>query len=372
MTTLRQTIHWFLHRLCLLLLIVILFVPLVSASGNLQPQGELPSALAEPPRMPSPPAGWSAGHIVSASASHCSLPYCDYLPVVQRPPDSPNDRQYSRDLYHSVYLASTPAVNWTGSYNPCNPGTTNAAFRAAILTRINYFREMAGIPKVVRMLDAYNQESQAAALIMSAEGDLSHDPPTNWPCWTQLGHDGAGSSNLYLGVYGPEAISGYIDDYGISSMGHRRWILYPQTQEMGTGDIPSSSSHWSSNSLHVFDDKNMWGPRPTVRDDFIAWPPPVYVPYQVVYAYWTFSYPSADFSSTTITVTKGGSSLAITKNAQENGYGENTLVWKINSVSGAWPKPTADTVYTVTLKNVMVNSVAHNFSYQVTIFDPGT
>ena len=38
-------------------------------------------------------------------------------------------------------------------------------------------------------------------------------------------------------------------------------ILYPQTQFMGTGDIPSRDGYPASNALWVFDN-NMWQPRP--------------------------------------------------------------------------------------------------------------
>jgi hypothetical protein len=45
---------------------------------------------------------------------------------------------------------------------------------------------------------ALDADAQAAALIMDANGALSHQPPPSWDCWTQSGYDGADNSNLYL------------------------------------------------------------------------------------------------------------------------------------------------------------------------------
>lgn len=90
---------------------------------------------------------------------------------------------------------------------------------------------MAGIPPLLGLDDTYSAKAQAATLMMSVNRKLSHSPDSSWTCYTANGREGAGSSNLYLGVFGPSAISGYIRDPGSGNyfVGHRRWILYPQT-----------------------------------------------------------------------------------------------------------------------------------------------
>jgi len=98
------------------------------------------------------------------------------------------------------------------------------------------------------------------------------------------------------------------------------------------------------------------------------------VPYPVVYARWTFSYAGADFTSATVSMSSGVTNLSVAKSSPQNGYGENTLVWipmGLND-SAPWPKPAADTVYHVTVNNVIISGTPHNFSYDVTIFDPAT
>ena len=240
-----------------------------------------------------------------------------------------------------------------------------------MLRRINYFRSMAGVPSLRSLSDAYNLKAQAAALMMSANRALSHSPPSTWICYTPEGAQGAGSSDLFLGVYGPAAVSGYMMDPGSgnTAAGHRRWILFPPTQQMGTGDIPPTGGYPASNALWVFD---TFSPRPATREAFVAWPPSGYVPYQVVFARWSFSYPNADFTAATVTMKSGGADVGLSQWPVVNGYGENTLVWTpAGAIGDSWPKPAQDTAYSVTVQNVLIGGQNRSFTVDVIVFDPG-
>ena len=74
----------------------------------------------------------------------------------------------------------------------CDAGTTSAAFRDSVLLRLNYFRAMAGVPADVTFSDTYNAKAQQAALMMSVNNQLSHNPPTIWQCYTADGAEAAG------------------------------------------------------------------------------------------------------------------------------------------------------------------------------------
>ncbi len=306
--------------------------------------------------------------------------YSIYLPLILRTQDSAflnlQNRQVSMDFYQQQYLTSEGIpMNWTGNQSSCSPGTTSLNFRLAVLRRINYFRAMAGVPAGVTFSDDSNRKAQAAALMMSVNKTLSHDPPNSWLCYSSDGHSGAGSSNLSLGAYAWDAISLYMKDPGTGNYfaGHRRWILYPQTQVMGTGDIPPVPSYPASNSLVVFD-THMWEQRPATRDVFVAWPPPGYVPYQVVFPRWSFALANAVFSDASVTMASGGSNLSVAVANLETGYGENTLVWiPMGLNDGAnWPLPAQDTTYTVSIHNVLVNSQSSDYQYNVIVFNPGS
>ena len=289
----------------------------------------------------------------------------------------PQSLEASRDFYYSHYVGSEGvAMSWTGDHASCDAGTTSQAFKDALLLELNYFRAMAGVPAEVTFFSEYNAKAQKAALMMSVNEQLSHDPPTSWACYTAEGAEAAGSSNLMMGYPSlTHNIAGYVKDTGASNyfVGHRRWVLYPQTQQMGTGDVPSDSPtyQWAANALWVFD-SHMWEPRPTTREEYVAWPPPGYVPYQVVYPRWSFAYDDANFGSATVTMTQDGSPIAVTMEAYlGGGYGENTLVWRPFNMaySSTWSIEHLVT-YEVTVSNVIVSGNPRSFTYSVTVFDP--
>ena len=300
-----------------------------------------------------------------------------YLPLIVRQGDlwvNPQDRNVSLAYYQENYLMSEPPdIHWTGSHTCCEPGTTDPDFKQAVLKRVNYFRGMAGISDEITFSEESNEKAQAAALVMSVNDKLGHDLDEGWTCYSPLADEGAGSANLALGVFGWDAVDLYMMDPGAGNdaVGHRRWILYPQTQIMGTGDIPLTNDYPASNALVVFD-AYMWTLRPDTRDGFVAWPPPGYVPYPVVFPRWSFSYPDADFSQASVSMVRENQNLAIIQAMPVEGYGENTIVWQLEGMTSdvSWPKPAEDTFFTINIADVLLEGQPHEFSYQVILFDP--
>ncbi|WP_420642604.1 hypothetical protein [Candidatus Leptofilum sp.] len=107
-----------------------------------------------------------------------------FLPLVLKPEEigpwvDTQNRQQVVTFYLDEYLASEGVDSgWNGNVGSCVAGNTSAAFKEAILRRLNYFRSMAGVPDLEGLLAEYNSKAQAAALMMSAEGALSHTPGT--------------------------------------------------------------------------------------------------------------------------------------------------------------------------------------------------
>ncbi len=286
------------------------------------------------------------------------------------------NREETRNFFNAVYFASQDVpIAWSGNVASCLAGSTFAAFRDATARRINYFRAMAGIPANIVFNGTFNTKAQQAALMMSAANTLSHFPAPSWPCFTADGAEAAENSNLALGSAGPDAVDGFLEDYGSNNeaVGHRRWLLYPQTETMGTGDVPASGANFAANAIWVFDG-NFGGPRPATREAFVAWPPPGFVPHAVVYPRWSFSFPDADFAGATVSLSSNGVGIPVTVHTLVGGRGENTLVWHPSDLDPnpafSWPRPAADTPFTVFINNVLVGGTLRGFSYVVTVFDP--
>lgn len=287
-------------------------------------------------------------------------------------------REEVRNFFNGVYSESEVTDSqWAGNVATCFAGTTSAEFRNAVALRINWLRALAGVPAWISLDETYNSKAQQTALMISANNAVSHTPPATWSCYTTDGAEAAGKSNLAIGSCGPESVLMYMQDFGANNyaVGHRRWLLYPQTRFMGTGDIPENTDGPASNALWIMDSYGSQS-RPATREQYVAWPPPGYVPYQVMCARWSFSYPKADFTAATVSMTSNGVPIGITIEPVRTGYGENTVVWYLTGLDTSqateWPRPSVDVNWAVSIRNVQVSGVSRNFDYTVTVFDPGT
>lgn len=218
------------------------------------------------------------------------------------------DREAVVAGFTAEFGSQWPELTWDGDHGRCDAGTSTAPFRDATLRRVNYYRAMAGVVAAVEEEPAFTAKAQMAAMMMSAEGELTHDPSESFACYDTVGHEAAANSNLYLGRNGPSAIDGYIEDPGARNVdvGHRATILHPPTRSMGVGDVGPSSASSSANALWVFDDRvfdeESPAERPDMREErrFVAWPPRGYVPAPIVYPRWSFTIAGHDFSRASV------------------------------------------------------------------------
>jgi uncharacterized protein YkwD len=271
-------------------------------------------------------------------------------------------------LWTTEYLPSVGvASQWTGSVASCASGSLSASYRSAVLRRINYFRVMAGLPAV--QLDAtFSARAGEAALMMAANNALSHTPPLSWLCYTAAGADGAAHSNLALGVAGPQAVDGYIEDGGATNaaVGHRRWLLHPPTTRMGLGDVPGQA-----NALWVLDNAGGAIGAVVPRDGYVAWPPKGYVPRSLVFPRWSFALDGADLSGATVSLTRNGKACAVAvvhRDRPPGLYGDPAVVWEVDASCA--PGTTGDVAYRVTVGGVVVGGASRSYSYTATAFTP--
>jgi len=289
-----------------------------------------------------------------------------------------NMREPVRQFYNAVYLASEGLpIDSTANISNCIAGANSTAFENATLLRINWFRAMSGIPAAVTFSASESAEDQSAALMMSANNNLMDENiPTSWNCFSVSGTNAAAYSNLAIDSDGPDAINVYICDYGAnnSAAGHRRWLLYPQTQVMASGDVPAQGEFSAANANWIVD-ANFGGPRPATTEPYVAWPPPGFAPYPVVFPQWSFALSNADLSAASVTMESNGVPVNVTVQPYALGYGENTLVWYPSDLdptsrSTVFPFNGADTLYAITISNVATMDGPRSFSYGVTVFDP--
>ena len=198
-------------------------------------------------------------------------------------------------FYQNTFAApASVAPQWNGNVASGNAGSLGADYLAAIIARVNAYRWMAGLPGGVTDDPTEDLKAQQAALMMAANVELSHSPPSTWLDYSAAGADGAAHSDLTLGVSGTSAIDLDMTDPGDTNtfVGHRRWILYPPTQTMGVGDIPAQG-----NALYVVQPQST--PLPAVTA--VAWPPAGFVPAPLIPQRWSLQAASgSDFSNATV------------------------------------------------------------------------
>lgn len=271
--------------------------------------------------------------------------------------------------YDAALADARVPAGWSGSTDACTVGSESGPSLAATLDTLNILRGFAGVGPVT-FSAAKNQRALAAALLMRAQGKLSHDPPSSWRCWSAEGHLGASTSNLFLGSSGAEAMIGYVDDAGVDSLGHRRWVLDPAAVEMGSG------STGSTNALVVIGaggDGSRAAALPT--DELVAWPPAGWFPSPWIFRDWTVavgngqSQAAVSLDDARVSVTVDGGAAAVSSVRElEPGYGTGaTLAWNVTL------PPTAaagDHEIGVRVEGVTLDDAPLPISYTVHAFDP--
>jgi uncharacterized protein YkwD len=293
--------------------------------------------------------------------------------------------------YRDLYLPTleTP-TGWDGNQVGCSAGTTSVEYQEAVRFQINYFRAMAGVPANVVLSDKYNHLAQAAALIMSANRFMSHDPSPASLCYSESGEQGSGS-NLYnwttLSSLSP--IAEYIEERGDNeAVNHRRWLLMPEQYVMGVGTVDLRDDLVPNlpyaNATYVQSD---WvisgllggGYRGVLHssnpDSFVTWPPSGYVPHDLIYPRWSIQHHDADFQDAQVQVTLDGAPVPVKiEYITETEFVGISLpssgfVW-IPQVDWATLDMSQDHQVQVEIRNIKIDGKSKNLAYQLTIFDP--
>ena len=253
--------------------------------------------------------------------------------------------------YQENYVGSAFYIGrdeWGGSEESCTPGKLSPEIQKQFLQRLNYVRRVAGVPDNCVLRDSWNQYCQATALLMSANGDLSHFPPTTWNCYTKEGAIGANNSNLSLGYSCVDALMGQLDDSGDNNyfVGHRRWILNPARKVFGHGSTSYAMALWALGGENSDYD-------PAIVKEFetqyVCWPPEFYFPSVLNTARWSFSLRGADFSKAEIEMYSGNNKIEVKVLEFSPGYGLSTVVWE---PQGSFYKYDQDNSYKIVVKNV--------------------
>jgi uncharacterized protein YkwD len=266
--------------------------------------------------------------------------------------------------YWSRYaVTQSRPTGWVGgSLSGCLAGTSTSS-SAATLSALNYVRSLAGLAPV-SLSSTLSAGAQRAALMMSANGALSHNPSTSWKCYSRAGAEAAGKSNLllaYPSVKAGQIVDLYMDDPGASNkaVGHRRWLLNPFSTVVGTGSTDTA------NALTVIGPTSRSRPNPR----YVGWPTAGYFPNAMEPdGRWSLSAGNkrTNFGKARVRVFRGTTSVPVRKYTVHNGYAQPTVVWQM-------PSGFSKTgTYRVVVKNIRKRGSTKRYkhSYMVRLFTP--
>jgi len=238
---------------------------------------------------------------------------------------------------------------WSGSVDTCTAGDISPDGRANALRLFNLYRWLADLPEVTTTPER-DQMAQECALMQEAnwrEEGLSHSPPESWLCYTELGAEGASTSNISGGP-GVSSVDAYLVDGGNeTTFGHRRIILSNWLGPIGLGSTGDGGASCMQNIGGDGDAGKEW----------LAWPPPGAFPIQAYapgrgQSYsdtgWSIQSEDMDLGNATVTVTSGGTELAVDVSNLTGNYGSTE---GIRIVPNGW-EPEAGQTYAVAVAGV--------------------
>jgi hypothetical protein len=191
-------------------------------------------------------------------------------------------------------MPTNPAQTWLQQpQDQCDWGMLHPEYHHAALATLNMYRWLVGL-EAVGATDNFREITQACATTLAAEdAGLTHDIPSDYACYTSEAASGAASSNLGTGYSAISSVRGYIEDWMVPSLGHRRWVFNPTMQNTGFG--------WRDGytCMQAFDYSGSADP------DFVAYPAPGYFPDDALHGPWSLTSSTWGLSDQTeVTITR--------------------------------------------------------------------
>lgn len=244
---------------------------------------------------------------------------------------------------------------WNGNVETCDAGDMSDEARASALRLVNLYRSLSGLGPV-EMTDEGNRLAQECALLMRANGTITHTPPPSWKCYTEEAADTAARSSLSTGP-AVSTVDGYMVDPGnATTLGHRRWILSNRLASIGFGSAGRASCQYQPVA------------RGTGGKAWVAWPPAGQVPLQAFGSRrasidrtgWSLQSDTINLESAQVTVSSDGAELAVEVTPLGRNYGST---YALSIMPMGWASEAGKT-YTV-----KVTGTSMPIEYEVEVVD---
>ena len=259
--------------------------------------------------------------------------------------------------YEQINGRKVAQTGWTGSARYCDPGRMPDSTLKKVISRLNYFRQNAGILEPLYLSQRRLARSQAAAVMYSGKGVFTRDPePSTHPCFTPEGKEAAKIVQGVLDNNPAQAITNLMNDRRSLELANRQSLLNIGNEYCGFGAAEDNSVFWlldtsntRSNDYH--------------RTHFVCWPPEGLAPRMLLFGKWSFGL-NANLSGASVSVSKAGNAVKVSKVRVEAlpGLTLQTLIFE-PSISLANSKAGDQFDVQVKLKDGSV------YKYKIALFD---
>lgn len=228
-------------------------------------------------------------------------------------------------VYSGDMFIETPAVT-----APYAPGSLEQGVITDGINMTNFVRYLAHVPYDLTTEHVLNNEGQYGAVLLAAS-NFSHEPdqPNDMDVdFYNTGKMVTSSSNIAMGfsTLANAIQNGYMrdDDAGnLTTVGHRRWVLYPPLKRTGFG--LATRGLYSYSTMKVFDNTRATERSENIHFDYIAWPSAGNFPIEFFDANdpWSISlntsaYLTPSVTSVTVTLKRHSDQRVFTFNENDN------------------------------------------------------
>lgn len=253
-----------------------------------------------------------------------------------------------------AYMSYSTNYDSDPESSSCYSGQITQEDQLKFLELINQIRTLHKVKPLILSNEIVQMQMQESALMINENNILNHHPDESFKCYTQDGSIGSSNANLGLGysTLGTAIVTGWLQDAGVASLGHRRWILAPSMSATSFGHVGRG---YSMKTLDYSGSDAV---------EFVAWPYLNYPSKLSENAQWSFSvnhggpYTSnVSFLNATVNISQIGN---ISFNNLGANYGSGTTIsWNAPNIEkNKW--------YTVTISGVE-NAPEDTYSYKVMI-----
>ena len=200
----------------------------------------------------------------------------------------------NRKTEKGVVIAET---GWNGFSKRCDYGEMPDSTLKKLETRINYFRQNAGVRDLLVLDKDRTEKCQQASVMFTPIGVFSREPgPETHTCYSKGAGEAALFSQMIKDPNPAISLTVLMSDDKSEELYNRQYILAPNSKKFGIGASENNTVTWITTPNDKIIDSAFY------LNHFIAWPPAGYCPKLFLFDKWSFSM-AGDLKKAKVSVT---------------------------------------------------------------------